>query len=82
MYRYILIALVMSPYGIEAKHYACVCNDGKSVIPACGICGRESGTMERTADGVRCICGNGLTLKKVSCAATCKPHYGWTGKIK
>lgn len=82
MKKLVLVLLVVSFGGIEAAKIRCVCNDKEVIMPECGICGVELGTMEKTEGGVACICQNRLKAQEISCAAVCKNNRGWSGEYK
>lgn len=82
MKKYLLVLALFAVGGIQAKRLKCVCNDNTAIEPDCGICGSTAGTMERTKDGVACICQNRLKLKDVSCPEVCRLSGGWSGRLK
>ncbi len=84
MKKTLLLLVVLSVGAIEASKLRCVCNDSSIIMPECGICGVELGTMKKNESetGVECICINKLKLKEIPCAEVCKLHRGWSGKMK
>ena len=82
MKKFLLVALLFVPGAFSTGKYRCVCNDETAVMPECGICGTELGTMELTLMGVACMCDNNLKLKEISCADVCKARGGWSGDVK
>ena len=78
----IFLLLIISVGAIQAAKLRCVCNDKEVVMPECGICGVELGTMEKTDFGVACICQNKLKAQEISCAVVCKNNRGWSGEYK
>ncbi len=82
MNKTILLLVALSVGAIEATKLRCVCNDKTVIMPECGACGVELGTMEKTGTGVACICENKLKASEISCADVCKNNRGWSGEYK
>ena len=82
MNKIFLVLIALSFGAVEAKKLRCVCNDKTVIMPECGYCGVELGTMEKTRSGVACICQNELKAGEISCATVCKANRGWSGKYK
>ncbi|MBA2307063.1 hypothetical protein H0W26_02935 [Candidatus Dependentiae bacterium] len=67
-------------FGVHAsKEVACKCNNKTIQIPDCGMCGSESGKMEKTGTGVACFCENNLKFSENECDEVCSSHGGWSG---
>lgn len=82
MRKSLLFLILLSAGAIEATRLQCVCNDKSAIVPPCGICGVELGTMEKTKHGVACICVNGLKNNEIACKDVCNNNRGWSGKIQ